>query len=263
MLNQQKLTQILSHLFVFIDIIGQDNLNQYRYDIELMIEELGNNKSEKNITLQTIASNINIHKYLGDKRVGEGALTSGMRSLTSAFSSVSSTLFGNDDEAIKRLFSLDTIFIGKISPSLMLEVMLESSIMWEQFNEKINGATSSSPKKTNEIKTHEQVRERLNAYKKLIQEESNMHDIIRRLYMRYANKEEISEWTKFYINILDRDYSNLIGQVRILLANRLDDQQLPKVLMKLQNIVDEFDRTRNVAQLGGCGCNKPKNGGYR
>lgn len=227
-LTDREFRNLLSNLFVFNDLIGDGNIMDFRADIEDCMKRIKENK-EVNLWIMDVA------RYTKERK-GEGWVSLGVRQVSSALGAVSEGLFGSDAAAIVAKFSLQNILRSIYNESeklLILEILLEATFIWE---EEVMPVVERKP-----IKSMADAKEQLENYKKFV-ETMNIYEVTKRMYMRYGDNENISEWTRFHVRVVNDEYASLIKKVKAVLSNKLDDTQLPTMLMSLQKQVDDMER---------------------
>ena len=235
-LTDKEFRTILSNLFVFNELIGEGNMMEYRADIDECMDRVKENK-EVNVWI------MDVEKYKSKQRQGEGWVSLGVRQVSSAVGSVSVGLFGSDTAAIIAKFSLKNILrsvYNEREKLLMLEILLESTFIWEE------EVVPVIPRK--EFRSMKDASEQLENYKTFMNT-LNIYEVTKRLYLRYGDNENISEWTRFHMRVSNDEYASLLKKIKILLSNKLDDVQLPNMLISLQKQVDDMDRI--TKKIGG------------
>lgn len=241
-LTDKEFRNLISNLFVFHDLIGDGNMMDYRKDIENCMKRI---KAKQEVNLWTM----DVAKYTGKQRQGEGWVSLGVRQVSSALGAMSESIFGSDTAAIVAKFSLQNILRSVYDDSekmLMLEILLEATFIWEAEAVPVVGR--------NVIRSMADANALLEKYKQCVAS-MNIHEVTRRMYMRYGDIENISEWTRFHVRVVNDEYANLIKKIKAVLSNKLDDAQLPTMLVSLQKQVDDMERITKKT-VGGRRANK-------
>lgn len=239
MLTVDRFKEILSHLFVFQDIIGEKSMVDYRDDIDMCMQRA---KTNQDVNLGIFV----VSKYTSKSRAGEGLIQSGVRVITNAVSAVTNTLSGDDEEAMNKEYAPQNIFRDRKNESdkrIILEIMMEASLIWQK---ELKGKPVAKP-----ISSFNEAKNKESEYEGQLSSE-RIQIIIRNFYTKYSDKDNLSDWAKLYMDVIEEDYKKLISKIRLMLNNKLDDVQLPKVLMDMQKMIEIYDKYP-LRQCGGAG----------
>jgi len=235
-LSDKEFRSLLCNLFIFNDLIGEGKIMDYRSDIEECMTRV---KEDKEVNLWIM----DVNRYSSKKRK-EGWVSLGVQQVSSALGAVSESMFGSDTLDINSRFSLQNILrsvYNEREKTLVLEILLESTFIWEE--EVLPEIKDHIP-----IRSMDDAKKQLEIYRAFVNK-LNLYEVTKRLYQRYGDNENISEWTRFHVRVVNEEYAALLKKVKMILSNKLDDVQLPTMLLELQRQVEDMERV--TKKLGG------------